>query len=90
MWGVDRPAAVDVPGVGLVERGLLRFKFGDDDYELFRHPFLFVSSDIWAWYDEYSIRSEFGGGHSGAMPARWLDAMRQYRFYLAKFERLKK
>jgi hypothetical protein len=90
MWGVDEPAAIDVPGAGLVERGLLRFKFGDTDYELFRHPFLFLSADVSAWYDEYLLMSDFGIRHSGLVSCRWLDAMRQYRFFLAKFERLNK
>lgn len=52
-WGVESPAAVEVPGFGDVTRPVFSFAMGGKKIELYRHPELFISEEVRAWYREY-------------------------------------
>jgi hypothetical protein len=88
-WGVDKPATVAVPAVGEIERTILKFKRGDDLYELQRHPFLYLTADISAWFDQYSIL-EFGRLDIERVNVLFIDAMRIFKFYNNKFIQVNK
>jgi len=61
-WGVDGAATVAVPQFGDVERFIIKFEFGGESYEVYRHPHLFITEEITAWYQERRWVERAGAG----------------------------
>ena len=87
-WGVESSATVEVPTVGKVARPIFKFKSGEDTFEIYRHPELFLSEDIRAWYQEYSYGVK-SIPYTDSNP-KFHIACSIYDNYSAKFRSLKK
>lgn len=84
-WGVDSPSTVDVQGQK-IERPILYFEYGGDQYEIHRHPALFISEDIKTWYSSF-VASEFSQMESyKEQTPLWMDCYHLYNRYLNKFK----
>jgi len=88
VWGVDGAAAVAVPGIGDVERYIIKFEFGGEVYEIYRHPHLFLTEEIIAWYNQYKWVDKAGAAvdYRDTNP-KYHIAAGIYETFLARFSR---
>jgi hypothetical protein len=87
-WGVDSSATVEVPGYGSVERSIFKFVANGVEYELYRHPMLFISEEIMAWNNEYEFlgKSSPNISYSETNPC-FHSACAIYENYLQRFRK---
>lgn len=82
-WGVDSVATVEVPTIGKAERPIFSYREGGIKYELYRHPELFLSEDIFSWYQEYSYGCKTVPYYKSN--PKYIYAVNIYERYIDKF-----
>lgn len=87
-YGVDEPSTIEVSGKR-VSLCLFKFEYGGFEYEVYRHPQLFITEDVKAWYNSY-VSTEFCKHESYKdQSPLWLDLYHIYNRYYNKFSKIK-
>lgn len=75
-----------VPGLGGVERYILKFDFGGESHELYRHPHHYLTEEIMAWWQSYKWVSKVGAAVDyGSTNPKYHTATGIYETFLARF-----
>lgn len=87
-FGVDEPSTIDVSGKR-VEICLFKFEYSDTEYQLFRHPALFISEDVKAWYNSYASTEFCKHDQYREQTPLWMDCYHIYNKYYTKYSNIK-
>ena len=66
---------------------ILFFFIGSERVNIYRHPLFYVTEEVKAWYEEYSINEHTQKEPSDSINPLYIDAMRIYQKYKHETEK---
>ena len=84
---MDKPATVAAPDGKVYDVPILTYEYNGKNIWIQRHPMLFISTDVTAWYDSYEAVTNgfFEKGRYEEQSPLWMDCYRIYTKYYNKF-----
>jgi hypothetical protein len=82
VWGVEKTATLIATVDGkdqFIDNPLLNFKYGEDTVYIYRHPELYISEDVRAWYESYSMSDHIGQKSYSESNYLWFEALKIYK-----------
>ena len=87
-WGVDEAATVAVQRGRCCERPIMKFEFGGAVYELYRHPHLYITDEVTAWWQQYKWINKAGAAADyWETNPKFHAAANIYESFRSKFDR---
>ncbi len=86
LWGVEKSAIINSPDGIEIEVPLIQFEWDGAEYDLYRHPMLYISEDVRAWNksyvaSEYTTRDKYVDSNY-----LWFDALNIYKQAFEKYK----